>query len=65
MDTSNVYGDNRRTWNSLIYSRFLVIGFHKGVDTYGYQEGKIRGNEGQGGERKKKEKKDLFAQAYI
>ena len=34
MDTSNVYGDNRRTWNSLIYSRFLVIGFDKSVDTY-------------------------------
>ena len=32
--TSNVYGDNRRTWNSLIYSRFLVIGFHKGVYPY-------------------------------
>ena len=31
----------------------------------GYREGKIRGNEGQGGERKKKEKKDLFAQVYI
>ena len=31
----------------------------------GYQEGKIRGNEGQRGERKKKEEKDLFAQAYI
>ena len=33
-NTSYVDGDNRRTWNNLIYSRFLVIGFHKGVDTY-------------------------------
>ena len=32
--TSYVDGDNRRTWNSLIYSRFLVIGFHKSVDTF-------------------------------
>lgn len=32
--TSYVDGDNRRTRNSLIYSRFLVIGFHKGVNTY-------------------------------
>ena len=34
VDTSYVDADNRRTWNSLIYSRFLVIGFHKGVDSY-------------------------------
>ena len=34
MDTSYVDADNRRTWNSLIYSRFLVIGFDKSVDTY-------------------------------
>ena len=33
VDTSYVDADNRRTWNSLIYSRFLVIGFHKGVDS--------------------------------
>ena len=32
--TSYVDGDNRRTWNSLVYSRFLVIGFHKCVDPY-------------------------------
>ena len=34
MYTSYVDGDNRRTGNSLIYSRFLVIGFDKDVDSY-------------------------------
>ena len=32
--TSYVDGDDRRTWNSFVYSRFLVIGFDKRVDPY-------------------------------